>query len=55
MRHLVTLLLFAGAIAAYLAGSAPGVAALVVVGLVLEGVAWHRLLRGKKHRPTLTH
>lgn len=55
MRHLVTLLLFAGAVAAYLAGSTPGAAALVVVGLVLEAVAWYRLLRGKKHRPVSTH
>ncbi|MEZ0472110.1 hypothetical protein [Luteimonas salinilitoris] len=55
MRHLVTLLLFVGAIAAYIAGSTLGAAALVVVGLVLESVAWYRILRGKKHRPVSTH
>ena len=55
MRHLATLLLFVGAIAAYIAGSTPGAAALVVVGLVLESVAWYRLFRGKKQRPTSTH
>jgi hypothetical protein len=55
MRHLVTLLLFAGAIAAYIAGSTPGAATLVVVGLALESVAWYRLLRGRKHRPVSTH
>lgn len=55
MRHLVTLLLFVGAIAAYIAGSTPGAATLVVVGLALESVAWYRLLRGGKHRPVSTH
>lgn len=55
MRHLVTLLLFVAAIAAYLTGSTPGAAALIVVGLVLESVAWYRLLRGKRHRPASTH
>jgi membrane protein implicated in regulation of membrane protease activity len=55
MRHLVTLFLFIGAIAAYIAGSTPGAAALVLVGLVLEAVAWYRLLRAKKHRPVSTH
>lgn len=55
MRHLVTLLLFVGAIAAYIAGSTPGAVAFVVVGLILESAAWYRLLRGNKHRPATTH
>jgi NhaP-type Na+/H+ or K+/H+ antiporter len=55
MKHLITLLLFVGAIAAYIAGSTSGAAVLVVAGLALESVAWYRLLRGKKNRPVSTH
>jgi hypothetical protein len=55
MKHLVTLLLFVGAIAAYIAGSTSGAAVLVVAGLALESVAWYRLLRGNKNRPVSTH
>lgn len=48
MRHLVTILFFIAAIAAYLAGSAPGAIGLVVVGLVLEVFAWRRVFRRRK-------
>lgn len=51
MRHLVTLLLFVAAIAAYIAGSMPGAIVLVVVGLVLEATAWLRVFRGRKQPP----
>ena len=54
MRHLVTLLLFVAAIAAYIAGSMPGAVALVAVGLVLEAIAWLRVFRGKKQPPVST-
>ena len=54
MRHLVTLLLFAGAIVAYLAGSMPGAGALVIVGIALEAMAWYRVIRGRKQRPVST-
>lgn len=55
MKHLLTLLFFAGAIAAYIVGSMPGAAALLVIGVVLELLGWYRILRNKKHPPTLTH
>lgn len=48
MKHLVTLLLFLGAIAAYLAGSTPGAAALLVVAVILESLAWYRVLGRKR-------
>ncbi len=51
MRHLVTLLLFVAAIAAYIAGSMPGALALVAVGVVLESIAWLRIFRGRKRTP----
>jgi hypothetical protein len=54
MRHLVTLALFAAAVAAYMAGSAPGAAALLLVGLVLESLAWYRVFHGRKHPPVST-
>lgn len=49
MKHLVTLLFFAGGVAAYMAGSAPGAAALLLIGGVLESLGWYRLLRSKKN------
>lgn len=55
MKHAVTLLFFAGAIAAYIAGSMPGTAALLIVGAVLESLGWHRVLRRSKHSPVATH
>jgi hypothetical protein len=48
MKHLVTFLFFVGAIVAYMAGSIPGAAAFSIVGIVLELIGWHRILRGKK-------
>ncbi|MGA7297571.1 MAG: glycosyl transferase family 39 [Rhodanobacteraceae bacterium] len=48
MRHFVTFLLFAGAIAAYIMSGAPGAVVLVIVGVVLEFLGWYRLFRAKK-------
>lgn len=55
MKHLVTLLFFAGAIAAYSVGSMPGATLLLAVGIVLELVGWYRIFRSKKHPPLPTH
>jgi membrane protein implicated in regulation of membrane protease activity len=52
MRHVITLLLFVGAIAAYFAGSMPGAAVLLAAGAVLETLGWYRLFRGKLQSPT---
>ena len=54
MRHLVTVLFFASAVAAYIAGSMPGAAALLIVGIVLESLGWYRVFRGKKGSPIST-
>jgi hypothetical protein len=53
MRHLITLLLFLGAIAAYTSGSTWGAAAFVV-GLVLENLVLYRLVRDSKQLPDST-
>ena len=55
MKHFVTLLFFAAAIAAYIAGSMPGTAALLIVGVVFESLGWYRILRGKKRLPVEIH
>lgn len=49
MKHLVTLLFFVGAIAAYIVGSMPGATLLLAIGVVLELTGWYRVFRGKKH------
>jgi hypothetical protein len=48
MKHLVTLLFFVGAIAAYIAGNMPGAALLLVVGVILELAGWYRVFRGTR-------
>jgi len=48
MKHLVTLLFFVGAIAACIAGSMPGAALLLVVGVILELAGWYRVFRGAR-------
>ena len=45
MRHVITLLFLALAIAAYFVGSMTGVAIFIGVGVVFEGVVWLRLLK----------
>jgi hypothetical protein len=52
MKHLITLLFFVGAIAFYIAGSMPGATALLMIGVILESLAWYRVLRGKR-RPAV--
>lgn len=54
MRHVVTALFFAGAIAAYIAGSTPGAGVLLVVGIVLELLGWYRVTGRKKQTPVST-
>lgn len=48
MRHLITLLFFAGAIAAYVMGSMQGALLLLAVGVILELLAWYRLFRTRR-------
>jgi hypothetical protein len=55
MKHLVTLLIFAGAVAAYMLGSMPGATALLIVGVVMELLGWYRIFRGEKHSSVPTH
>jgi hypothetical protein len=55
MKRLVTLLFFAGAIAAYIAGSIPGASVLLAIGMILESLGWYRVLRSKKHPSLPTH
>jgi hypothetical protein len=49
MKHLMTLLLFVGAVFAYIAGSMPGVTILLAVGMMLESIAWYRVFHSRKH------
>lgn len=55
MRPLITVLLFVGAFVADIAGSMPGAAALLIVGVLLELVGWYRILHRKPHSPTAHH
>ena len=47
MKYVITLLTLVAAIAAYLIGSSTGLVALLVSGMLLEGVFWLRIFRRK--------
>jgi hypothetical protein len=52
MRHLITVVFFVAAIAAYLGSASPGwIGALFLVGMLCEGIAWFRVLRRYKPPP----
>jgi hypothetical protein len=46
--HLITIAFLLAAGASYAAGFAGGMFALLAVGLVLEGIFWIRLIRGRR-------
>jgi hypothetical protein len=48
MKHVLTFLCLLGAVGLYIAGSATGAAALLVAGLLLEGVFWVRVFRKQR-------
>ena len=45
MKHIITVLSLIAAIASYIAGSAFGIVAFLISGLLLEGVFWARIFR----------
>lgn len=53
MRHLITFACLAAAVTAYIIGWWQGVTGFVVVGMLLEGIFWFRLLRKKKQKISL--
>ena len=48
MRHLITGLVFLAALGLYLAGSVAGSVLLFVVGALIEGYGWFRLVRSER-------
>lgn len=48
MRHVLTLLVFAAAAAAYMAGSQMGTIALFLLGGALETYGWSRIIRARR-------
>ena len=46
--HLITIVFLLAAGASYAAGFAGGMFALLAIGLVLEGIFWIRLIRGRR-------
>lgn len=55
MKHVVTVLFFVAAMAAYIASSLPGAALLLAIGLGLELTGWYRVLRGRRNPGVPTH
>jgi hypothetical protein len=52
----ITLGLFVAAIAAYVTSAGPGYAgALFLLGMLLEGAGWYRMLSAKKQPPPTSH
>lgn len=48
MKHLITLAFLIAAIVVAMAGYVSGFVILVVAGLLLEGIFWHRVFRKRK-------
>jgi hypothetical protein len=51
LKHATTILMLVAALALYAAGMAIPASALVLLGIVAEGIFWFRLFRsGKRHQ-----
>lgn len=49
MKHVITFLCLAAALAAYIAGSMSGAAIFFGAGIIFEGMFWFRLFRRKRN------